>query len=179
MALSMERYVPLPPLPERISRLNDLACDLWWSWNASAREVFRDLDFPLWRFTSHNPVVLLHLVEPDRLEAAAADETFLQLYDRAIAELDAVRSGAGARRPRTDGLLVWVAPQFALHQSLPVRATSQGIVAGDLPKEASDLGVPVHRGIGLNLQPARRHGGQPPWWGQTGHWQAGEGRVRR
>jgi glycogen phosphorylase len=152
MALLMERYVPLPPLPERISRLNDLACDLWWSWNAGAREVFRDLDFPLWRFTSHNPVVLLHLVEPDRLEAAAADETFLQLYDRAIAELDAVRSGAGSHRLRTDGPLVWIAPQFALHQSLPVRATSQGIVAGDLAKEASDLGVPF---IGIGLMYSR------------------------
>ena len=58
----MDRYVPLPPLPARISRLNDLAYDLWWSWNAEAREVFRDLDYPLWRFTDHNPVLLLHLV---------------------------------------------------------------------------------------------------------------------
>src|SRR6188768_282336 len=56
----MDRYVPLPPLPARISRLNDLAYDLWWSWNAEAREVFRDLDYPLWRFTDHNPVLLLH-----------------------------------------------------------------------------------------------------------------------
>lgn len=45
----MDRYVPLPPLPARISRLNELAYDLWWSWNARAREVFRDLDYPLWR----------------------------------------------------------------------------------------------------------------------------------
>ena len=26
----MDRYVPLPPLPARISRLNELAYDLWW-----------------------------------------------------------------------------------------------------------------------------------------------------
>lgn len=148
MALFMERYVPLPPLPERISRLNDLACDLWWSWNAGAREVFRDLDFPLWRYTSHNPVVLLHLVEPDRLEAAAADAGFLRLYDRAIAELDAARSGAGAASRADEGPLVWIAPRFALHQSLPVRATTPAVIAGDLAKEASDCGVPFI-GIGL------------------------------
>src|SRR3954462_1111517 len=70
---AMDRYVPLPPLPARISRLNDLAYDLWWSWNVAAREVFRDLDFPLWRFTDHNPVLLLHLVESERLEYAAQD----------------------------------------------------------------------------------------------------------
>ena len=63
----MDPYVPLPPLPARIARLNELAYDLWWSWNAEAREVFRDLDYPLWRFTDHNPVLLLHLVEPERL----------------------------------------------------------------------------------------------------------------
>lgn len=153
MALLMERYVPLPPLPERISRLNDLARDLWWSWNAGAREVFRDLDFPLWRYSSHNPVVLLHLIEPDRLEAAAADAGFLRLYDRAIGELDAARSGAGAEARAVDeGPLVWVAPRFALHQSLPVRATTSAVIAGDLAKEASDLGAPF---VGIGLMYAR------------------------
>ena len=91
----MDRYVPLPPLPPRLSRLNELAYDLWWSWNPEAREVFRDLDYPLWRFTDHNPVLLLHLIESDRLAHAADDATFLQMYDRAVAGLDAVRAGTG------------------------------------------------------------------------------------
>src|SRR5919107_1902040 len=109
----MDRYVPLPPLPARISRLNDLAYDLWWSWNAEAREVFRDLDYPLWRFTDHNPVLLLHLVEGDRLEYASRDPEFLKLYDRAIAALDVVRAGAGtwwAKRGIKGGPLACVAP---------------------------------------------------------------------
>ena len=76
----MERYVPLPPLPARISRLNELASDLWWSWNAPAREVFRDLDYPLWRFTDHNPVLLLHLVEQ------VADRITVLNFGRRIAE---------------------------------------------------------------------------------------------
>lgn len=141
----MERYVPLPPLPERINRLNELACDLWWSWNGSAREVFRELDYPLWRFTDHNPVLLLHLVEPERLNHAAADPEFLRIYDAAVAALDAVRSGTGTwwdRNGTGKGPIAWIAPQFALHQSLPVSATSEGVTAGDLAKEACDLGVP-------------------------------------
>jgi starch phosphorylase len=51
----MDRYVPLPPLPARISRLNELAYDLWWSWNAEAREVFRDLDLPFVANRSRRP----------------------------------------------------------------------------------------------------------------------------
>jgi starch phosphorylase len=43
-------------LPHRISGLNDLAYNLWWSWHADARELFRELDFQLWNLSSHNPV---------------------------------------------------------------------------------------------------------------------------
>src|SRR6476620_2093411 len=119
----MDPYVPLPPLPARVGRLNDLAHDLWWSWNAQAREVFRDLDLPLWRFTDHNPVLLLHLVEAERLAYAAGDKTFLQLYDDAVGALDAVRAGKGtwwsrrASQAAGDRLpLACVAPGFSLHQ---------------------------------------------------------------
>jgi len=148
----MDRYVPLPPLPARISRLNELAYDTWWSWNAVAREVFRDLDYPLWRFTDHNPVLLLHLMEQERLEHAAGDPEFLRLYDQAIAALDTVRAGAGTWWARRDTAgvppIAYVCPEFALHQSLPLDTAALGVAAGDYVKEASDLGVPIV-GIGL------------------------------
>jgi glycogen phosphorylase len=148
----MDRFVPLPPFPARVSRLNELAHDLWWSWNPRARGVFRDLDYPLWKFTDHNPVLLLHLVEPERLEHAAADPDFLRLYDQAIAGLDQVRAGAGTwwrgRTPKDTGPIAWVAPEFALHQSLPVDASASGVLSADVCKEASDLGVPLV-GVGL------------------------------
>lgn len=153
----MDRYVPLPPLPARISRLNELAYDLWWSWNAPAREVFRDLDYPLWRFTDHNPVLLLHLVEAERLEHAAGDLEFLRLYDCAIAALDVVRAGAGTwwakQNPDKSGApIACVAPGFSLHQALPLDSVGSAILAGDYCKEASDLGVPL---VGVGLMYAR------------------------
>jgi glucan phosphorylase len=148
----MDPYVPLPPLPPRIGRLNDLAHDLWWSWNAEAREVFRDLDYPLWRFTDHNPVLLLHLVEPERLAHAAEDPEFLRLYDSAIASLDVVRAGEGTwwSRQGHPGAppTVCVAPAFSLHQALPLDSDARAVAVGDYCKEASDLGVPLV-GIGL------------------------------
>ena len=148
----MDPYVPLPPLPARIRRLNDLAYDLWWSWNAEAREVFRDLDYPLWRFTDHNPVLLLHLVEPERLAHAAEDPEFLRLYDSAIASLDVVRAGEGTwwSRQGQPGVppIACIAPGFSLHQALPLDSDAHAIAVGDYCKEASDLGVPVV-GVGL------------------------------
>ncbi len=148
----MDGYVPLPPLPGRINRLNELAYDLWWSWNPRAREVFRDLDYPLWRFTDHNPVRLLHIIEPERLAHVATEPRFLHLYDEAIAGLDAVREGQGTWwsrqvQGRTQPV-AWITPEFALHQSLPADAAGFGVLSGDFCKEASDLGVPLV-GVGL------------------------------
>src|SRR6476659_4084439 len=88
----MTSYSMHPPLPTRISRLDELASDLWWSWHAEARMVFRRLDYALWRATAHNPVRMLAMIPPPQLEAAAANPEFVQLYDRAIKALDAARA---------------------------------------------------------------------------------------
>ena len=83
-------------LPERISRLPELANDLWWTWNPQAREVFRQLDYPLWRQTAHNPVLMLQQRRRrSMLEPRRADDRFLAVYDAAIEALD-----ARARRAR-------------------------------------------------------------------------------
>ena len=79
-------------LPNRIHRLNELANDLWWSWNRSARNVFRRLDYPLWRLTAHNPVKMLSLISNDALARAVANTEWLQLYDEALEGLDSDES---------------------------------------------------------------------------------------
>ena len=76
----MKRYANLTPLPERIARLPELAIDLWWSWHP-AREVFRRLDYSLWRATAHNPVRMLWTVPPATLARAAADPDFLKALE--------------------------------------------------------------------------------------------------
>jgi starch phosphorylase len=143
----MNRYLTLPPLPERIRRLEELAIDLWWSWHADAREVFRRLDYGLWRATAHNPVRMLRLISRRILEQAASDPAFLELYDRAIAALDDARTARNTwwshNFPHLSGPIAYFSAEFALHQSLPIYAGGLGVLAGDHCKEASDLGVPL------------------------------------
>src|SRR2546428_13811173 len=81
----------LPPLPDRISGLVRLAFDLGWTWHQEAREVFRRLDYTLWRLTAHNPVLMLRMIGPERLNEAAHDREFLVVYDAAIRHLDDAR----------------------------------------------------------------------------------------
>src|ERR1051325_369570 len=82
----------LPNLPDRIKRLEELARDLWWSWNQDARQVFRRLDYPLWRLTAHNPVKMLQLVSREVLERAMSTSEGLGLYDRPTSRLDGARA---------------------------------------------------------------------------------------
>ena len=137
----------LTQLPDRIKRLTDLAYDLWWTWNPIAREVFRRLDYGLWRQTAHNPVLMLRSVTPDQLAVLANDAEFVRLYDAAIEALDRARGaqdtwwlhqfGSGS------GPIAYFSAEFALHQSLPIYAGGLGVLAGDHCKESSDLGLPL------------------------------------
>jgi starch phosphorylase len=135
-------------LPERISRLDELSYDLWWSWTREARQVFRTLDYPLWRLTAHNPVKMVQLMAREALERAVEDPAWLALYDRAITRLDATRAARNTwwatQYPELTGTsIAYFSAEFALHQSLPMYAGGLGVLAGDHCKEASDLGVPL------------------------------------
>ena len=156
----------MPQLPDRINRLEELAHDLWWSWNPDARNVFRRLDYALWRLTAHNPVRMLNTMAPDILARAIATPEWLAGYDRAIARLDAARAARNTWCERecpdlAARSIAYFSAEFALHQSLPIYAGGLGALAGDHCKEASDLGVPLI-GIGFMYPQGHFHQGTSP-----------------
>jgi glycogen phosphorylase len=145
--MSEERFSKATPLPNRLHRLHELALDLWWSWDDRARQVFRKLDYTLWRATAHNPVQMLQRISPERLAAAAGNEEFLKAYDEAIFGLDEARTVAHPWSRQhapslAGGSIAYFSAEFALHQSLPIYAGGLGVLAGDHCKEAADLGLP-------------------------------------
>jgi starch phosphorylase len=139
---------PKGKLPERINRLEELANNLWWSWHTQARDLFRALDYPLWRLGGHNPVKQLHEISTDKLAAAATDPTFLNLYDSVMSAFDAEMSDNDSwfatKYPNVlDGPVAYFSMEFAIHNSLPIYAGGLGVLAGDTCKEACDLGLPL------------------------------------
>ena len=144
---------PSPVLPRRIGRLNELAHNLWWSWHPQARDLFRILDYPVWKLGGHNPVKLLHEISPVKLQAASIDPAFLTLYDTVMAAFDADMVAdntwyAARHRNELTGPIAYFSAEFAIHNSLPLYAGGLGILAGDICKESSDLGLPLI-GVGL------------------------------
>jgi len=156
-------------LPDRISRLADLASNLSWSWNSDARQVFRRLHYPLWRATAHNPVRILAQIPADALDRAVADPAWLALYDRAVGQLEnghaAHDTWVKTQCPEMAGrTIAYFSAEFALHQSLPIYAGGLGVLAGDHCKEASDLGLALV-GVGFMYpQGYFRQGVTPDGW---------------
>ncbi len=134
-------------IPQRIKRLEDLAYNFWWSWHRKARDLFKMLDYPLWRSTGHNPVKMLLEVPPERLEELAADPVFLLQYDAVLMALDHdIKNGHlwfSTKYPDlTTRPIAYFSAEFGLHQSLPIYSGGLGVLAGDHCKEASDIGLP-------------------------------------
>ena len=76
------------PLPQRISRLYELAYNLWWSWHPEAQALYAAIDGTLWERSGHNPVKFIREVSLASLEAKAADPVFLAQYDKVLIEFD-------------------------------------------------------------------------------------------
>ena len=162
-----------PHLPERLSVLEKLAYNLWWTWNPIGRELWRALDLAAYRATNHNPVKMLSLASPEGLERAARDPEFLRLLDRVAAEFDRYLSAsphpALAGRADETHPIVYFSAEFGIHASLPTYAGGLGILAGDTLKEASDQGLPL---VGLGLIYSHGYVAQrlrPDGWQEEAH----------
>ena len=144
----MALFRDMQPMPRTLERLPELAQNLWWSWHSDARDLFRGLDETLWRETRHNPVRLLHEITPERLTRAAEDPDTLRRYAAVLTAFDAAVLGGNnwwtERHPKLSRFqLAFFSAEYGLHNSLPLYAGGLGVLAGDITKEASDLGIPL------------------------------------
>src|SRR5438874_13018690 len=82
---TFQTYNVTPTLPTSLEPLREVSFNLWWTWEPSARRLFRHLDPALWDRTNHNPIRMLQLSRQARLEELGQDKTFLrelkQVYD--------------------------------------------------------------------------------------------------
>ncbi len=142
-------------LPSRISRLHELAYNLWWSWHPEARVLYSSLDPDLWEHARHNPVRLLCELQPQVLEKASHDPDYLQHYDSVLNEFDEYmhpRPGetwfSHTYPELTNEVVAYFSAEFGLDESLSIYSGGLGILSGDHAKEASDLGLP-YIGVGM------------------------------
>jgi starch phosphorylase len=137
-----------PSLPDRITRLHELAYNLWWSWETEAQALYASIDAALWEETNHNPVKFLRSVDQERLNEAANDSTFLAAYDKVLASFDAYMSPDAETWFKRDHagkkgqVIAYFSAEFGLHEALPIYSGGLGVLSGDHCKAASDLDLP-------------------------------------
>src|SRR3954470_14593013 len=141
---NFQTYNVTPILPATLEPLRELSFNLWWTWEAAARRLFRELDRELWEQTNHNPVRMLQLSRQSRLEELAQDKTFLremkevqEAFQKYLERKDTYgKAGPGAAIKRP---VAYFSAEFGFHESLPNYSGGLGILAGDHCKSASDL----------------------------------------
>ena len=140
-----------PQLPERLARLEEVANNLWYSWDRPTRTLFARLGSKLWGAVGHGPKAFLKRVDQHRLDEAATDPVFLGAMARVLSAYDSyLTAPAREHAPRMDDgdLIAYFCAEFGFHESLPIYSGGLGILAGDHCKTASDLSLPFV-GVGL------------------------------
>lgn len=142
-----------PEIPARLERLEELANNLWYSWDRPTRSLFASLSRALWKATGHNPKAFLKRADQKRLEAAADNPVFLGSLARVLSTYDTYHdlpsmAHVHGRPFKDDDLIAYFCAEFGFHESLPIYSGGLGILAGDHCKAASDMGLPFI-GVGL------------------------------
>jgi len=143
-----------PKIPPQLARLEELANNLWYSWDIMpTRALFSRLDPNLWNMVGHSPKALLKRIDQRRLLDAADDKLFIDNYNRVLQAYDSYH-GEQTRRDAAEAplaqseLIAYFCFEFGFHESLPIYSGGLGILAGDHCKTASDMRLPFV-GVGL------------------------------
>jgi starch phosphorylase len=136
-----------PSLPAPLKDLEAVANNLFWSWNSEFADLFRRVDYDLWKQCLHNPVKMLGTVSQGRLEELAKNEGFVYQLQQAAEKLkDSMDAPAWYDKvcdKDTKPVIAYFSAEFGIHECLPIYSGGLGMLAGDHLKSASDLDVPL------------------------------------
>lgn len=134
-----------PHLPQRLSKLQALSQNLWWTWNNDAYELFKSIDEERFLHFQRSPIHLLESLTQKEMETLSNDETFLRKLDAVSAKFDSYMEKA---KEKQDGMVAYFSMEFGIHDTLKIFSGGLGMLAGDYLKQASDSNKNMI-GIGL------------------------------
>ena len=125
-------------LPEKLSKLEEIAQNLWWVWNAEAMDMFRQIDSEAWQLSGSNPTLLLSILSYDKLVALSEDKAFMEQLNRIYADFQAyMQTPKDTTRPS----VAYFSMEYGLTHVLKIYSGGLGVLAGDYLKEASDSNI--------------------------------------
>lgn len=140
-------------LPDEFKRLNDIAYNLWWSWNPEAIDLYREIDLDLWEKVGKNPVRFLQEISQKKLQIKLNDSDYMARLNSIVASFDSYMSEKNTwftqrYSDHSDKKIAYFSAEYGLNEVLPIYSGGLGVLSGDHCKSASDLGLPF-TAIGL------------------------------
>ena len=122
-------------LPAKLKNLEEIAHNVWWSWNSEAKSLFHDIDRDLWRSTGENPVLLLQKLSFERLQELESDKAMLNRINSVYKTFKEYLS-----KPMRKDIpsISYFSMEYGLCSALKIYSGGLGVLAGDYIKEASD-----------------------------------------
>ncbi|MBR5395145.1 MAG: alpha-glucan family phosphorylase [Bacteroidaceae bacterium] len=125
-------------VPAELSKLEELARNMWWAWNHDARSLFRSLDEKLFDECGQNPVLLLERLSFEKMEKLTKDKAVLKKMDDVYKQF---RAYMDVEPDKKRASVAYLCMEYGLNQVLKIYSGGLGILAGDYLKEASDSNV--------------------------------------
>lgn len=151
----MQIFSIVPNLHEELKPLEEIAYNLWHTWNPEALTLFMRMDRDLWENCSHNPVLMLGKISQEQLNELTHDEGFMMHMQRVYQEFKIYMSNVSYFQHllgyHKDFKIAYFSAEFGINDSVPIYSGGLGILSGDHLKSASDLNIPLVA-VGLMYQ---------------------------
>lgn len=136
--IKLKRIYVESKLPTELAPLQELANNIWWSWDKEAIEMCAVATPSAWERLNYNPIALLEEISLDGAHRLLDNEEFMKqmhsVYSRFKAYM-AEQPAPGSAR------IAYFCMEYGLHISLRLYSGGLGVLAGDYLKEASDLNI--------------------------------------
>ena len=125
-------------IPTELKKLDEMAHNLWWSWNHNALDLFRSLDKEVWHKVDKNPIQLLSHLSYKQLKELAQDDDVIARMNMVYNDF---RKYMDVKPDSTRPSVAYFCMEYGLSHVLKIYSGGLGVLAGDYLKEASDSNV--------------------------------------
>jgi phosphorylase/glycogen(starch) synthase len=122
-------------IPEKLSPLEDIATNLYWSWDEEATAFFQAIDPDLWEESNHNPILAARSLPLSRFKELEEDKEFIREMNRIHKKCQAY---VALKKEAVGPAIAYFSMEYGIHDSLKTYSGGLGLLAGDYLKEASD-----------------------------------------
>lgn len=125
-------------MPDSLKELDEMAHNLWWTWNTEGYNLFHDIDPVEFKKVHKNVIEMLGNLSAETLENLAEDSTFIARMNTVYKHF---REYMDEKPDKTRPSVAYFCMEYGLYHFLKIYSGGLGILAGDYLKQASDSNV--------------------------------------